>query len=287
MKFIYFYNARFSRPLQLLAALLVSFAIVTVNIVYFTDINSTADALHEKNLPHGMEAMASPEANGKLAIVIDDFGQNREGVSEMMSINRHMTFAIMPFLTFSHKDAENAHERGYEVIVHLPLESYSGKLSWVGPRPILTTMSDNEVQQIVLDAFEDIPYASGANIHMGAKADDDERIMGDILDVIKNKNVYFVDSRTGRRPVGKKIADTKGIVSYNRDVFLDGKGKTKSYVKEQLRKAGEMALKNGKAIAVGHVGTEGGKMTAAAISEMLEEFDRSKIDLVYVSELEN
>ena len=147
-------------------------------------------------------------------------------------------------------------------------------------------MNHNEISDILLDAFEEIPYAAGANIHMGAKADDDERMMGDILDIIKDKNVYFVDSRTGRKPVGKKVADEKGVVCYNRDIFLDGKGKSKAFILDQLHKAGDLAAKNGKAIAIGHVGIEGGKITAEAISESLVEFDRNKIKLVFVSEME-
>lgn len=103
-------------------------------------------------------------SGGKLAIIIDDFGQNRAGVKEMMSIDRHLTFAVMPFLDFSQSDAETAHKKGYEVIVHLPMEANCGKLSWVGPRPILTGMKSEDVKQIVRDAFESVPYAVGANL---------------------------------------------------------------------------------------------------------------------------
>ena len=44
-------------------------------------------------------------------------------------------------------------------------------------------------------------------------------------------------------------------------------------------------MKKGQAIAAGHVGQEGGKVTAEAIKEMLPELKRKNIDLVYVSEL--
>ena len=48
---------------------------------------------------------------------------------------------------------------------------------------------------------------------------------------------------------------------------------TKEHVKEQLRK-GRNCIENGKSIAIGHVGIEGGKITAQAIQEMLPEFDK-------------
>lgn len=224
---------------------------------------------------------------GKLAIIIDDFGQDRRGVKEMMSINRHLTFAVMPFLTYSKTDAETAHEKGYEVIVHLPLESNIGKLSWVGPRPIMVKMEKEEVRSIVMDAFENVPYAAGANIHMGSKASSDEQIISIILDIVKEKELFFVDSLTSEHSVTKKIADYRNVACLERNVFLDGSNKSKSYIKGQLEKAADLALKKGSAIAIGHVGIEGGIATAEAISEMLPEFDKKNIQLVSVSELLN
>ncbi len=202
----------------------------------------------------------------------------------MMSIDRHLTFAVMPFLDYSQSDAETAHEKGYEVIIHLPMEANYGKLSWVGPRPILANLEIDEVQNIVRDSFESVPYAVGANIHMGSKASNVESIVSSILDVIKEKNLYFVDSRTANYPIAKKIAVSKGVLCLERDIFLDEK-RPKEAIKKQLEKAEEIALKKGSAIAVGHVGTEGGIVTAEAISEMLPEFEEKKIQLVFVSEL--
>lgn len=223
---------------------------------------------------------------GKLAIIIDDFGQDRSGVKEMMSIQRHLTFAVMPFLAFSQKDAIEAHEKGFEVIIHLPLEANTGKLYWLGPRPIFTDSSGEEISKIVNDAFENVPHAVGANIHMGSKASGNEKVISYILDIIKEKDAYFVDSRTAEHPVAVKIAAAKGIPCFDRNVFLDGK-KPKSYIVKQLETAMDLAIKHGKAIAVGHVGTEGGRVTAQAIEEMLPQFDKNNVRLVYASELED
>lgn len=219
-----------------------------------------------------------------LAIIIDDLGSGRGGVKELMSINKHITFAVMPFCEFSQEDAQNAHEKGYEVIVHLPMEANTGKRSWLGPNPILAGMGSEKVKRIVWDAFDSVPFAVGANIHMGSKASSEESIVTAILDVIKEKNVYFVDSRTAYHPVAKRIADEKGILCYERDTFIDGQ-QSKSFIKKRLNEACEVARKKGYAIAIGHVGIEGGKATAEAIYEMLPVFDHKNIRLVFVSEL--
>lgn len=222
---------------------------------------------------------------GKLAIIIDDFGTGgRQGVKEMMAINARLTFAVIPFEDHSREDAIAAYEKGYEIIVHLPMEPNVGKKSWLGSKPIMAEMDSEDVRQIVIDAFENIPHAAGANIHMGSKASSHESIISAVLDIIKEKDGYFVDSCTARQPIGKKIADTMGVLCYNRDVFLDGQ-QPKSFVKKRLAEAANIALKKGYAVAIGHVGIEGGKVTAEAIKEMLPEFERKNIQLVFVSEL--
>lgn len=251
-------------------------------IYFFMGLTQTAKV--SSDLSDNLDKTERDGSGGKLAIIIDDFGSGREGVAEMMAIDRHLTFAVMPFLPHSHSDAEEANKKGYEVIVHLPMEPNKGKLSWLGPRPILAAMCDNEVKQIVMDSFESVPFAVGANIHMGSKASSDESIISSVLDVIKEKGLFFVDSRTSTHPISMKLANNKEVLCYDRDVFLDGQ-KPKSYVKQKLREAGEIALKKGYAVAIGHVGIEGGKVTAQAISEMLPEFDRMNVELVFVSEL--
>lgn len=224
------------------------------------------------------------DCEGKLAIIIDDFGQSRSGVKEIMTIDRHLTFAVMPFLEFSKTDAETAHEKGFEVIVHLSMEPNYGKPSWLGPRPILFGMNTEDVKKIVYDAFEDVPYSVGANIHMGSKASSDATIVSSILDIVKEKMYYFVDSKTASSPICKKIADKIGVLCYDRDIFIDER-RSEEGIKTQLQKAIEIALKKKKAVAIGHIGPEGGIATANAIREMLPEFDAKKVKLVFISEL--
>lgn len=284
MKKIYFVTIGKNFLNYFLFSSFIAVTIILLNIFYFSNTNKTIETSLISEEDNDTGPVSYSETGGKLAIIIDDFGQNRDGVKEMMSIDRHITLAIMPFLSFSQSDAKTAHAKGFEVIVHLPMESNKGNLNWVGPRPIMSVMSNVEVQQLVMDTFDNVPFAVGANIHMGSKAGEDERIISNVLDIIKSRNLYFVDSRAGRHPIAKAIADSKGVICYNRDVFLDGK-QPKEYIKKQLKKSCDIALKMGSAVAIGHVGIEGGKVTAQSISEMLPEIDRRNISLVFVSEL--
>lgn len=231
--------------------------------------------------------VAAKHQTPKLAIIIDDFGQNSSGVKEMMEIDRHLTFAVMPFLKFSRSDAVKAHKQGYEIIVHLPMQSQDKDIaSWLGPRPVKLGQTNDEIRKIVMDSLNSIPYAVGANIHMGTKASENKRVMSCVMNIAKEKKMYFVDSKTSSHSVCTSVAKSVGLRYAERNIFLETiSNKSKEYIKKQLHLAGELALKKGSAIAIGHVGSAGGKVTAEAIKEMLPSFERKGIKLVYVSEL--
>ncbi|MDP4267847.1 MAG: divergent polysaccharide deacetylase family protein [Bacteroidota bacterium] len=222
----------------------------------------------------------------KLALIIDDFGQSRAGVREMMQINRPLTIAVMPFLSYSKKDAEEAHKNGYEVIVHLPMQSQKIDIkSWLGPDPVEVSQNDNEIDKVVIDSLNNIPYAVGVNIHMGALASGDERVISCVMKMLKQKSRYFIDSRTSSNTICDKISKEVGIPYGKRNVFLDNGTKDKEYIKKQLLFAADIAEKYDFAIAIGHVGSMGGTETAESIKEMLPQIEERGIELVFVSQV--
>lgn len=226
--------------------------------------------------------------NPRLAIILDDFGLDRDGIKEAMSINRHLTFAIMPFLKYSKQDAATAHEKGHEVIVHLPMQSQKrDNPNWLGPRPIYLNMKDSEIDKITTESINAVPYAVGLNIHMGALASEDKRVVSAVMNVVRREKLYFVDSVTSPKTVCRGVAESAGVPFVERNVFLEGASGSKSigFVKQQLSVAEKLAHKNGYAVAIGHVGSAGGKTTVQAIKEMIPEMEGRGIKLVYVSEL--
>ncbi|MEH6940223.1 divergent polysaccharide deacetylase family protein, partial [Bacillus sp. JJ664] len=146
------------------------------------------------------------EPNHKVAIVIDDFGNNMKGTEQMLSLPIPLTVAVMPFLPSTQKDASTAHSRGYEVIVHLPMEPRTGMASWLGPNAITSNLSDLEIRRRVVAAIDDVPYAIGMNNHMGSKATSDERVMRIVLSVCKERGLFFLDSKTNYWSIVSKIA---------------------------------------------------------------------------------
>ena len=224
--------------------------------------------------------------SGQLAIVIDDFGLQRKGVSEMLELDCKLTLAIMPFLEHTEDDAEDALENGKEVIIHIPMQATThDRVLSLGPRPIRINNSPEEIHNWIEDALIELPEAVGANIHMGTLCSTKEEIMRPVFEILEEKQLYFLDSRTSSKSVCRRIAREANINFYENQVFLEHESKNKEYVKKRLRKAMKIAREEGMCIAIGHVGNEGGVITAEAICELLPECRESGVELVFVSEL--
>lgn len=155
----------------------------------------------------------------RVAVIIDDLGNNMKGTEEILNLPVKITVAVMPFLPTTKRDAMEAHKRGHDVIVHLPMEPKQGKPEWLGPGAIKANMTDEEVRAKVTAAIKDVPYAIGMNNHMGSKITSDKRIMSIVLDVCKEHGLFFVDSRTNYRSVVPELAAKKGMPPVRNDVF--------------------------------------------------------------------
>ncbi|MBW5445141.1 divergent polysaccharide deacetylase family protein [Cohnella sp. CFH 77786] len=206
--------------------------------------------------PDGSEPPQASARSRHIAVVIDDFGNGMKGTEEMLKLPVKVTVAVMPFLPTTRKDAETAHAMGHDVLIHLPMEPLRGKASWLGPGAILTRLSDEEIRRRVEAAIADVPYAVGMNNHMGSKATSDERVMRIVLQVCKEKGLFFLDSRTSWRTVIPKVARELGVPLLQNDVFLDDVY-TRRHVSRQLSVLRKELKKRNTCVVIGHVGPPG------------------------------
>ncbi|SHI12993.1 divergent polysaccharide deacetylase family protein [Sporanaerobacter acetigenes] len=219
-----------------------------------------------------------------VALVIDDLGNHGDGIDELMKLDIPITVAVMPFLEYTQEDANRSHEAGFEVILHLPMEPEKGLLSWLGPRPITCNKSNEEVREIVEDGLEEVKWAKGINNHMGSKVMKDERIVTEVLKIAKEKELFFLDSKTGEYSVAEEITSNLGVVYFARDVFLDN-SKNIEDIEGSMDKLADIAFNRGYSIGIGHIGGQGGKTTVAAINKKSKEMKKRGIEFIYLSEL--
>lgn len=218
----------------------------------------------------------------QVAIVIDDLGNNMKGTEDILNLKIPITVAVMPFLPTTKKDAKLAHKNGHEVILHLPMEPISGKKSWLGPGAITTDLSDKEIRKRVNDAIDEVPYAVGMNNHMGSKVTADKRVMKIILEVCKERNLYYLDSKTTGKSVVETIAKELQVPYLENELFFDEQYTTQHIIKQANLLITRIEQDN-EIIAIGHVGIAGEK-TASVLKQYVPLVEK-KADAVTLSEL--
>lgn len=214
-------------------------------------------------------AREAKQAPRQIALVIDDFGNDMKGTEQMLQLPVKLTVAVMPFLPTTKKDAEAAHKKGHDVIVHLPMEPMRGKTKWLGPGAILTKSSDEEIRNLVEAAIDDVPHAIGMNNHMGSRATADKRVMRIVLQVCKERGLFFLDSRTSYHTVVPKVAEEVGVPVLHNDVFLDDVY-SRRYVMRQLTSLKKFLQKQDSCVVIGHVGPQG-IITSSALKDAIPE----------------
>ncbi|TRY27468.1 divergent polysaccharide deacetylase family protein [Brevibacillus sp. LEMMJ03] len=235
---------------------------------------------------HALAPGASPAkaAGKKVAVVIDDFGNNMAGTDDILNLPVPLTVAVMPFLPSTKRDAEQAHQKGHDVFVHLPMEPVKGKRSWLGPGAITTDLSDEEIRDRVRKAIDDVPHAIGLNNHMGSKATADERVMRAVLGVCKERGLIYLDSRTTPRSTASRIARELGVPFLENELFLDDVY-TVSHITRQMETLCRRMKDHPVCIAIGHVGPPG-KKTASVLRQYIPRIQK-EATLVTVSTLLN
>ncbi|MBD2870214.1 divergent polysaccharide deacetylase family protein [Paenibacillus arenilitoris] len=217
---------------------------------------------------HGSSGAAGEEQDQRtVAIVIDDFGNDMDGTEEMMKLPVRFTAAIMPFMPTTKRDAEEAHRRGHDVIVHMPMEPVKGLRKWLGPGALTTDLTDAEIRKRVENAIDDVPHAIGMNNHMGSKATADVRVMRIVLEVCRERGLFFLDSRTTYKTVVPKIAEEVGVAIVSNDVFLDDVY-TVQHISKQIGVLRKHLESNASCVTIGHVGPPG-KKTASVLARSI------------------
>lgn len=185
------------------------------------------------------------------AIIVDDMGYSLEAVQEICSFHAPLTVSIIPFSPFAHEVAQIAHQKGLEVILHLPLESINEREENTIQGIIHSRMSEEDVRRTVEANLEQVPYIKGINNHMGSKITANDVFMNIILEILKKRGLFFIDSRTTTRSIAYEVAQEMKIPSAYRHVFLDGEN-DEEYIKQQLIELFRIARKNGKAVGICH-----------------------------------
>ena len=218
--------------------------------------------------------------HGAVAIIVDDMGNSKHEADLLLEIDVPMTFSIIPGLTNAREVAEAAHRKGREVMVHIPMEPKGVKKKPFEKNGLLLDMSDEEILMRLHGYIDAVPYAVGANNHMGSRFTEDRAKMRTVLNVLKEKRMFFIDSKTTPASVGDGLAREMGIHAAARNVFLDNEQDVAA-IKVQIDKLAGIARKTGSAIGICHPH----KSTIQALATTLPALKSEGITFVSASEL--
>jgi polysaccharide deacetylase 2 family uncharacterized protein YibQ len=225
-------------------------------------------------------AYAGNAASGpRLAVIIDDLGADPAPAETILNWPFPLTLSVLPHELHSGDIAEEAFRHGDQVILHLPMEAESDAAK---PEAIelRVGMSANQVDSLISGMLETVPHAIGVNNHEGSRATANAQLMGEVMAVLHERNLFFVDSRTTSATVAYDVAKQDGVPAAYRKVFLDDV-ETHEAVLQQLDLAARDAMNQGWAIAIGHPHP----VTFAALAEGLPKVQQQGVHLVFVSSL--
>ncbi|MEW5757863.1 MAG: divergent polysaccharide deacetylase family protein [Candidatus Omnitrophota bacterium] len=229
-----------------------------------------------KKKPEIMQVALGP----KIAFVLDDWGYNLKNEKFIKDKNMPFTLAILPNLKYSTTVAKLAYAHNKEIVLHLPLEPKNKQDGALENNTILTTMDKDKIQSILINDLKTVPHAKGASNHQGSRATEDEKIMAYIFNIIKKRNLYFLDSRSTQDSICRELSKKMKVRFAERAVFIDNKNEL-DYIKSQIRQLMRIAKVRKAAIGIGH----DRELTLQAIKEMLPEIKKQGIKLVFVSQI--
>lgn len=221
-----------------------------------------------------------PGAQGAVAIIVDDMGSSMKEVRELLAIRIPLTFSIIPGLAKGKAVAEAAHREGYEVMLHIPMEPVGYPQQRLEANGLLLSQDDGEVERRMRGYLNSIPHVVGANNHMGSRFTEDAGKMKTVLGILRENQLFFVDSKTSQRSVGYSLAAEMGLEAGTRNVFLDNVPSIEA-IRKQLDELETLARKRGTAIGICHPRPT----TIQALSAILPAMEKDGVKFVYASEL--
>jgi polysaccharide deacetylase 2 family uncharacterized protein YibQ len=229
-----------------------------------------------------LEAARPPLSVARIAILIDDLGNDAAAVDRIARWRHPFSAAVLPALSGSARAARQLEASGVEVLLHLPMEPRGFPSVRPGPGVLLRAQSDEELGSTLESDLDTVPGAVGVNNHMGSAATADPRVMRAIMRVLARRGLFFVDSRTTETTVAEAEARAAGVPAVSRRVFLDGVA-TGEAVEKSLAELASRARRDGFAVGIGHPHAA----TLTVLERELPRLEREGVRLVKVSELVN
>jgi hypothetical protein len=236
--------------------------------------------------PHGRPnwekyALSAINTGGRpmIAVIIDDMGVDKRRSEKILQLPGPLTVSFMSYAEELGRQTEEAHGRGHELMMHVPMEPLADGID-AGPGVLSVNLPAEELKKRVDDDLDRFRGYVGINNHMGSKFTAYAPGMQVLMAELHRRGLLFVDSLTTDHSVGLALAQQSGVPTVARNVFLDNVGEVAA-VEGQLIKLEELARKKGSAVAIGHPRDA----TIAALNAWLPSLREKGLVLVPISQV--
>lgn len=188
---------------------------------------------------------------GTIYFVFDDAGHNLKQLESFLALPFPCTIAVLPGLQYSKEAAQRIRAAGKELILHQPMQAINLAMD-PGPGAIKDGMSEDQIRKIIERNLDEVGPVAGMNNHEGSLITADRKSMSVVLDIVNEKKIFFLDSRTNAETVVPALAREKNMTIWERAVFLDNL-QEESAIIDAVYSGMKIAEKKGAAIMIGHI----------------------------------
>jgi polysaccharide deacetylase 2 family uncharacterized protein YibQ len=220
-----------------------------------------------------------PKKMPKIALIIDDVGYNKHLIEKFFGLDAVLTFSVLPHIPYQKSISRAALAKGFEIMLHLPMEPNEYPMIDPGPGVLLTSMSPDTLISQLNKNLDVLPSIRGVNNHMGSKMTTVSTQLYQIFTVLKKRGLFFIDSQTTPDSQCKPSARLLKVPFAQRDIFLDHIQEP-DFIRKQINRLVQIAYSHGEAIGIAHPYS----VTFEILREVLPEL-KKKVVLVPASEV--
>jgi hypothetical protein len=187
----------------------------------------------------------------RVAIIIDDLGYDRGVARGFLELDFPLSISVLPLAPRTRVILEEARRQRVDVMLHLPMEPKGYPEMDPGPGALLQCMSESEIRSVVTGHLARVAEAEGVNNHMGSRLTESRDKMTAVMEVLRERGLFFVDSKTSPKSVAFAVARDMGVPAAKRNVFLDNEP-THEYITIQMEHLLNTARHRGRAVGIAH-----------------------------------
>jgi hypothetical protein len=215
-----------------------------------------------------------------VGLIIDDLGNSLSEGERVLRLPGNVAAAILPHTAHSRALARAFRAAHREVLLHLPMQPLEGEAVAPGPGTLEVGMSTHELAHMLDYNLATVPHAIGVNNHMGSLLTQHAEAMRTLMQELRERRLFFVDSMTTPQSVAATVARSHRVPTLVRHVFLDNDREPRS-IERQIDALIGLAHSRGHALGIGHPYPE----TLAALERRLPELARQGVELVPLASL--